>query len=195
MRLLVIAIVLAAVLVALFVVNKGRLDDVSQVSANMLKFPAGSSDPGNLQTFLFIETRTDKNGTLINGTQGSLFIDAPTYGLENSTLRTVEAIELNSSTKAVFGSEFEISGDIGSGVSSGLYPVVNLPYDYGEIHILKIEGDNVTLNCSGESISLTPGGSWKRVTTQPEEIGTRLFNMTTTVTVYNHGNASVHVNR
>jgi len=197
MRPIVIAIAaLAAVLIALLAVNTEKLDDKSQpVPAEGLKSSPKSDESGNPQTFLFIETRKDKNGTIINGTPSTLFIDGPTYDLRNSTVSTVESIELNSSTKAVYGSHFQISGDIGSGISSWLDPVIDLPYNHGEINILKIDGDNVTLNCSGNNVALMPGSSWKRVTTQPEEIGDRLLNVTTNVTVYNHGKVSVKVDR
>ncbi|HWQ18728.1 MAG TPA: hypothetical protein VN455_03050 [Methanotrichaceae archaeon] len=196
MRPLIIAIALAAVLIALLAVNTDKLDDKSQlIPAEGLKSPFKSNESGNLQTFLFIETRTDKNGTIINGTPGTLFIDAPTYDLRDSSLRTVEEVELNSSTKAVYGSHFQIFGDIGGGISSWLDPVIDLPYNHGEINILKIEKDNVTLNCYGEDVTLMPRTSWRREKTQPEEIGDRLLNVTTNVTVYNHGNVSVKVDR
>jgi hypothetical protein len=149
----------------------------------------------NEERYPFIETQTYKNGTIINGTPGMLFIDAPTYILEDSTLTTTIGVELNSSTKAIYGDEYQISGDIGSGISGELYPVRDLPYNYGEIEILKIEGDNVTLDCYGENVTLMPGSSWKGVTTRPEMIGERLFNVTTTVTVYNHGKVTVKVRR
>ena len=163
--------------------------------AKELKSPARSNETGNQQTFLFIETQKHKNGTVISGNASHLAIDFPTYDLINSTVSTVERIELNSSTKAIYGNEFQISGDIGFGISSGLYPVNYLPYNYGEINILSIEGDNATLDCYGRNVTLVPGDSWKIETIQPEKIGDGLLNVTTTVTVYNHGKVAVKIER
>jgi hypothetical protein len=130
MRFLVPVVFLAVILFALLAMKTLPNEPVRTL-------PNESVSP---QTYLFIETQKHKNGTIINGTPSSLFIDAPTYDLRNSTLRTVERIELNSSTKAIYGNKFQISGDIGSGISSRLYPIRYLPYNYGEINILKIEG-------------------------------------------------------
>jgi hypothetical protein len=196
MRLTVLVVVLAAILIALLALNGNILNDKSQLAPSKeLKSPVRSNESGNQQTFLFIETQKHKNGTVISGNPSDLAIDFPTYDLRNSTLSTVERIELNSSTKAIYGNEFQISGDIGSGTSSGLYPVKDLPYSYGEINILSIEGDNVTLECYRKNVTLVPGGSWKIETIQPEKIGEGLLNVTTTVTVYNHGKVVVKVDR
>jgi hypothetical protein len=73
--------------------------------------------------------------------------------------------------------------------------VKDLPYSYGEINILSIEGDNATLDCYGKNVTLSPGGSWKIEKIEPEKIGDGLLNVTTTVTVYNHGKVAVKVER
>jgi hypothetical protein len=193
MRFLVPVVFLAVILFALLAMKTLPNESVRTLPNESVRTLPNESV--STQTYLFIETQKHKNGTIINGTPSSLFIDAPTYDLRNSTLRTVERIELNSSTKAIYGNKFQISGDIGSGISSRLYPIRYLPYNYGEINILKIEGYNVTLDCYGKNATLMPGNSYKRRTTQPETIGERLLNVTTTVTVYNHGKVAVKVER
>ena len=196
MRLAVLVAVLAAIVVALLALNSNISNIVpSPIHSEDPKSQAGSTETGNQQMFLFIETQKHKNGTVISGNSSQLAIDFPTYDLINSTLRTVERIELNSSIKAIYGNEFQISGDIGFGISSGLYPVKDLPYIYDKINILSIEGDNATLNCYGKNVTLVPGDSWKMETIQPEEIGDGLLNVTTTVTVFNHGKVAVMVER
>ena len=143
------------------------------------------------QEYLYIEIQKHENGTIIGRNTSPIILNSSTYNFINSTLYIQKGIELNSSIKAIFGSEFEISGDTESSISSKIYPIVKLPYNPLGISITKIEGDNITLDCYGSNITIIKGSSWKNVTNRTNKIDDRYVSITTTIAVYNHGHVPV----
>lgn len=139
------------------------------------------------QEYLFIEIQKHQNRPTIEGNASLLMINSLAYNLINSTLYMQKGTELNASVIAVYGSEFETSGDTGSSISSRIYPITNLPYNQEGVSITKIDGDNITLNCYGSSIILAKGGSWKNVINRTDTVEDRLINVTTAMDVHNYG--------
>ncbi len=147
----------------------------------------------NPMKYLFVEARTIKNGTAISGESkfGKYFIDGPGYYLSGSNLRSSITPELDSSVKAIYGSYYELSGDAGSGASGSMDPIRDLPYTDGNVSILDIQGDKVTLSYDNNSISLLPGDSWKNETHQIEKSDYGVQNVITATVIYNRGKVTV----
>jgi hypothetical protein len=152
------------------------------------------SDQGNVSVdkHLFVEIWEHQDGKVISGKPHKMMIDFPTYRLENSTLKSMIYFEADPLTQAILGKGTSLSGDLGGGAASGLISVKDLPYLIGNysglnISVMQIEGDNVTIGLSGRRIVLEPGESWKREMTEDQQIKDSLMRVTTTLTIWNHG--------
>jgi len=144
-----------------------------------------------LTKYLFIEVKTIENRTILSGNPHNNFVDGPTYDLEGSNLHSVMHPELDPSVKAIYGSWFQLTGDVDSGIGSGIHPIRNLPYIDGNISILNIQGDNVIMSYYGNSFTLAPGDSWKNETHQIEKREDAFLDVNTTIAIYNHGKVTL----
>jgi hypothetical protein len=152
------------------------------------------TDQGNVsgEKHLFVEVWEHQDGKVISGNAYMMMIDFPTYRLKNSTLKSMIHFETDPLSKAVLGKGSSLSGDLGGGAASSLSSVKELPYLIGNysgfrISVMQVEGDNVTLDLSGRHMVLEPGESWKRETTENQQIKDSLIRVTTTLTIWNHG--------
>lgn len=160
------------------------------VTGENQKKPAAEQNPTK---YLFIEVKIVDNGTVISGMSysGKNFIEAPTYELNGSVLRSSMPPELDSSFKAIYGSYYELAGDAGSGIASDIYPIKDYPYTQGNISILDIQGDEVTLSYDNNSITLLPGDPWKTKTHHIESDEYAVLNITSTTVISNYGKVAV----
>lgn len=69
------------------------------------------------EKYLFFEVRIDRYGVLVNGSSSKIMIDFPMYVVEDSTLRVMGSLELNSSVILLLEGLHSISGDMGGGSS------------------------------------------------------------------------------
>ena len=141
---------------------------------------------------LFVEVWEHQDGKVISGKAHKMMIDFPTYRLENSTLKSMIHFEADPLTQAVLGKGSSLSGDLGGGAASGLISVKELPYIIGNysglnISVMQIEGDSVTIDLSGRQMVIEPGESWKREMTEDQQTKDSLIRVTTTLTIWNHG--------
>ncbi|HDN01772.1 MAG TPA: hypothetical protein ENF42_02235 [Candidatus Bathyarchaeota archaeon] len=144
------------------------------------------------EKYLFFEVRIDRYGVLVNGSSSKIMIDFPMYVVEDSTLRVMGSLELNSSVILLLGGLHSISGDMGGGVSSNVYPVLSLPYIFEDVEILSVgDGGRVEVAYNGTFLTLKPGESWNYSYSVVEEFMDGFFNITVTIAVENYGYLSV----
>jgi hypothetical protein len=91
---------------------------------------------------------------------------------------------------AIYGDGETLSGDVGEGSSTVLYPVYSPPEKVDDDKITRIWDDGtVAVQHNGETVTLAPGEEWvgrtSEETTGPYNMG--LIRLTTTDTIINHG--------
>jgi hypothetical protein len=171
-----IAIFLMLVLVVLMVVWVGNL-------TNPIKGP-------DQPKYIFIDVQTIENRTAIGGetTTGKHLIGSwPVYFMRGSNLQSSEIPKLDSSAKAIFGNDFRLSGNAGWGHVRRLYIIRDLPYTHGNITVLDIKGDNVSLSHDGSIFTLKPGDSWKNETHYIEKDDYGVQEVANTTVIDNRG--------
>jgi len=139
------------------------------------------------QEYLFLEVWTDENGTVLDGTPIRMMIDFPTYFIRDSVLETMSPIKTGAETEAVIGIGSSLSGDLGGGAASSLYPIDQLPYEADGVKVTEIRGDVAIFDYQGKQITLGPG---ERLQNSVEEFriveGTK-YKVEITTLITNHG--------
>jgi hypothetical protein len=85
---------------------------------------------------------------------------------------------------------------LGGGAASRISSIREVPYLLGNysglnISIMQIMGDNVTFDLSGRKMVLEPGESWIRERSELQQIQDSSIEVTTTLTIWNHGLVSL----
>jgi parallel beta-helix repeat protein len=143
--------------------------------------------------YQFIEIWTHQNGVALNGTPAMMMIDFPTYYLEDSYLVSYIPVEADPSVKTILGEGISLSGDLGGGAASALYPVSEIPCTSGNLTILSIDEDIVTLDYQGQRITLGSNESWEIETESVETDEMATLRVTTKTTIWNHGRVWLRV--
>lgn len=141
---------------------------------------------------LFIEIWDHQDGTVISGKAHKLMIDFPTYNLEDSILKSMMHFSADPLAIAILGQGSSLSGDMGGGAASGLSSINEVPYIIGKycglnLSITRIEGKNVTFDLSGRQMVLEPGESWKKESSEIQQIQDSKMEVNTALTIWNHG--------
>jgi hypothetical protein len=154
-----------------------------------------SQETIDLSSYVFIEHYISTYGEPIVGKYPFMFIDFPLYSFSEKT-GTLNAKwpnwEINDSLKAVLGDGSGLSGCAGSGMSTSVYGVYDLPYERNNLKILEIESDGtVHLSYNSLSIVLKSGEKWSNVKsfidTKENDGATAKAKLTTTDTIVNYG--------
>lgn len=149
----------------------------------------------NSSKYGFIEHHISVYGEPVEGEYPFLFIDFPLYSFDEKT-STLDAsrldIEINDFLKAVYGDGNDLSGCAGSGASTTLHGVYEIPYEHDNLKILEIEGDGTAhLHYNGLSIVLKSGEKWSNVEstidTKETDGAIARAKLTTTDTIVNYG--------
>ena len=120
--------------------------------------------------YVFIEHRISRNGELLEGEGERIYIDYPGYGASKEGkiwLSFPLDFEINDQLIAIFGKFSSIGGDLGSGASSGLSPIYELPSETNGIKFWEIDSDGtVRLSYKGQYILLKPKEKWRKYATE-----------------------------
>ena len=142
--------------------------------------------------YVLIEHQTNTNGSCVKGDcePKQLAIDFPTYTF-NSTTGTLESwnpVEVNDALKVVCGGGGSLSGLAGTGESTGLEEVYDLPAEVCSLRIVQVDRDGtVYLEYGGELLVLAPGQTWTSTTEEVREQGSGKARVTATDRIVNYG--------
>jgi len=139
------------------------------------------------QNHLFLEVWTDENGTVLSGTPVLMMIDFPTYSLRDSVLTPTLPFGIGAEARAVIGIGRSLSGDLGGGASSSLYPINQLPYDADGVKITEIKGDVAIFDYQGKQITLGPGEKWQDSVEESRTVAGTEYKVEITTLIKNHG--------
>jgi hypothetical protein len=116
--------------------------------------------------YVFLDDHTFITGEMIEGANpGFMFIDFPTYRFNatDGTLCGIINFEMNETLIAIYGSGRSLLRDAGSGSSTILSGVYDLPFSRGNLIIEEITFDGkVWLSFNTTTVVLRPGESWNQ---------------------------------
>jgi len=142
--------------------------------------------------YVLIEHQTNTNGSCAKGDcePRQLAIDFPTYTF-NSTTGTLESwnpVEVNDALKVVCGGGGSLSGLAGTGESTGLEEVYDLPAEVCSLRIVQVDRDGtVYLAHGGVMLMLAPGKAWTKTTEELQKQGGGTVKLTTYEWIRNRG--------
>ncbi|NYT02175.1 MAG: hypothetical protein GKC10_05400 [Methanosarcinales archaeon] len=137
--------------------------------------------------FLLVEVWTHQNGTLVEGTAFPIMIDFPTYDVQEGSLSSVYPLELEPDAILLVGEGSSLSGDLGGGAASGLSQISALPFQSGNVTILAMEEDRVTVEFRGQQRTLAPGEEWVEVDHELQRFEEGSYKVEITTTIHNYG--------
>ena len=146
--------------------------------------------------YLLLESWTYVRGEALEGGPRELMIDFPTYRLdeESGVLVSYRPLSLNSSVKLIVGEGTSLSGDVGSGVSSQIVGIYNLPADLNDyVRIVSVSDDDVVLRLAGEEVTLSPGESREQTWEYIETWAGGKMRIVKTIRVTNKGYVRVQI--
>lgn len=144
--------------------------------------------------FAFIELYNSTEGKVLKGEAPSARrIDSPTYSF-NPESKEFQIYRLNNvaadSVKVLLGVGRILKGAAGSGVSSVLIGMNEIPHKYADIEIQEVSASSVKFKYMDETISIKSGEKWDNVKTSTDTIsykGESVIQKITTVSVQFHG--------
>jgi hypothetical protein len=114
-------------------------------------------------------------------------IDFPTYSIRDSVLTSTLPAEVGAEARAVIGIGRSLSGDLGGGAASRLYPLNQLPYDADGVKITEIRGDVAIFDYQGKQITLGPGEKLQDSIEEFRTVEGTKYKVEITTLIQNHG--------
>ncbi len=145
--------------------------------------------------FVFIDHHVHMEGVLLEGESRGLMIDFPTYSFdrEGRKLSGLVNFAVNDSLLVVYGDGSSLGGAMGGGAATMLGAAYALPYSKGGLTIVSVkENGSVTTEYKNETIRLSSGESWTRITSEVRTEGgyggsQSRMNVTTMDRIVNYG--------
>ncbi len=143
----------------------------------------------------FIDHHVHMDGVLLEGVSRGLMIDFPTYSFdpEERKLKGLVDFDVNDSLLVVYGDGSSLGGAMGGGAATMLNGAYALPYSESGLTISSIEKNGtVTIEYKNETILLSPGENWTRITSEIQTVDSyngnqSRINVTTTDRIVNYG--------
>lgn len=140
--------------------------------------------------YLFLEHEVNIDGVNIEGEYSGPLIDFPTYCFD-STQGIIEGLinfPISDSLIGIYGDGLWLSGAAGSGASTRLFGIYNLPYQRSPVMLSSINANgSVSLKYRDSVFVLAKGQEWKAITSRLDTIETAVTLFITTEKITNHG--------
>lgn len=145
--------------------------------------------------FVFIECIQKQEGEVIKGSMDlrGKRIDSPTYRLDSETkqlqIHRQDNLSIDS-IKILLGEVRVLEGSAGTGVSSRLTNITQLPYSNNKLTITKVDQNGIDIIFDKQEVNLTEGKEWQTSQTRIDTIKIdkpTIVKMTTTYTIHYQG--------